>query len=184
MKLGKIENDTITQIAVFDPENVPLWADTWIDATDLEVGMVDDGNGNFINPEETAPTAEELDDARSKAYDRIDTSAEKARLRFVTDGAAQAMTYQLKGDDAAKYISDGYPVDYSTYPFVQAEVQATGKTATDAANDIVAQRDLWISVGATIEKERIGGKNAVLTTTDLEGIQLVTKSAINILDAI
>lgn len=48
MKLAQVENGVIINIAEFEEGNVPDWASTWIDATNLDVGMIDDGQGGYI----------------------------------------------------------------------------------------------------------------------------------------
>ena len=127
-----------------------------------------------------------LDLTQYKLYNRylIDKSAEVARLRYITDGAGQASVYQEKSKEADAYILAGYPADLSTWPFIQAEVNATGLSNTAAADAIVAQRDAWIVLGASIEEARLSGKNAVDAASDETGIDAARDAAIAALDAI
>ena len=112
----------------------------------------------------------------------IDQQAEVTRLKYVTPGSAQAMVYQEKGDEAADYVATGYPADLSSYPFIQAEVNATGKTATAAADDILAQKSAWIALGAATEEVRLSGKAAVDAATDEAGIDAARDAAIAALE--
>lgn len=97
----------------------------------------------------------------------IDNVAEYMRLQYITAGAGQAMAYLDKSDEAADYKAAGYPTGtgspptLTNYPFVQAEVNATGKTNQDAADDILTERSNWIAKASAIEEERIKGKKAV-----------------------
>ena len=108
-----------------------------------------------------------LGSAQQQAKLIIDEAAERARLRYITGGAGQAMAYQEKGEEAADYIAAGYPADLSSYPFIEAETIATGKTATQAADDIIDQKSAWITVGSHIEKVRLGGKKDVDDAIDV-----------------
>lgn len=103
---------------------------------------------------------------KANAKADIDIHAEAARLRHVTSGAGQAMAYQAKADEATDYIAAGYPADLTSYPFIQAEVNATGKNSTLAANDILLQKSAWYAIGAQIEEIRLGGKKSVDDATD------------------
>ena len=122
----------------------------------------------------------------SKRYARykVDSAAEEARLRYVTDGAAQAMTYQLKGDEAAAYVTAGYPVDLTAYPFIQAEMTSTGKTKEQAADDIVSQRSAWVTLAVAIEETRLTGKTAVDAAVDEAGVDAARAAAITSLNEI
>lgn len=150
-------------------------------------------NGVFVVPD---VSQQDLDDAltayvhdalkapRDYAKSLIDMQAEQARLRYVTGGAGQAMAYQEKADEASDYVAAGYPVDLSSYPFIQAEINATGKTKEAAADDILTQRSAWITVGASIEEERLGGKKAVDDAVDQGGIDTARDAALAALEAI
>jgi len=183
MKLAKIENDKVVNIAEFDDSQIPDWASDWVDATNLDIDMVDDGNGNFAYPPEPDITPEQIQEAKNNSYNSIDTIAERTRLRFITGGAGQSMTYQLKGSEADAYAAAGYPADLTDYPFIQAESTATGASPTDAANNIIAQRDAWLVVGVNIEEIRISGKVSVTNATTMEEINLAVTTAKNLFDA-
>lgn len=103
----------------------------------------------------------------------IDNLSEIQRTQYITSGSGQALTYQEKSEEASDYIAAGSPVDLTPYPFIQAEVNATGKTATVASNDILTAQSLWITKGSLIEEHRIKAKidiNAATTLTDIDNI--------------
>lgn len=59
-KKALVENGVVTNIAVFDADNLPGWASAWVDVTDdAEVGGTYDGV-TFAPPSVPAPTAEEV----------------------------------------------------------------------------------------------------------------------------
>jgi len=121
---------------------------------------------------------------QASALNRIDQSAERARLRHVTGGIGQALVYQEKAEQAVDYITAGYPSDLSAYPYLQAEANATGKDSTQIADDILTQRSMWIAVGAQIEEERLRGKKAVREATDIDDITVARDAAQAALDAL
>ena len=66
----------------------------------------------------------------------------------------------------------------TTYPFIQAEVNATGKTNEQAADDIVAAKSAWISTAASIEQERLGGKKAVEDASTIAEVSIARDAAV------
>jgi len=115
---------------------------------------------------------------------KIDGTAEAARLRYITRGAGQAMIYQEKASQSEAFILAGYPADLTGYSLIQAEVNATGKTATQAADDIIVQRDSWLTLGAQIEEIRLAGKIAVDAAVDVAGVTSTQNNTMALLDAI
>ena len=121
---------------------------------------------------------------QATAFNRIDQSAERARLRHITGGIGQALVYQEKAEQAVDYIAAGYPSDLSSYPYLQAEANATGKDSTQIANDILTQRSMWIAIGADIEEARLRGKKAVREATDIDSITVARDATITILNEV
>jgi len=126
----------------------------------------------------------ELDAIKEEAYDAIDEAAEATRLRYVTRGSAQALTYLEKSDDAANYIAAGYPAALTLYPFINAEVNATGKSPSVAANDIISQRNTWIVLAAGIEETRLSGKTNVMAATNVVAVETIKDATIAVLQGI
>ena len=137
-----------------------------------------------VGPWDIAVRIDPFSEKKEEAYRQIDKQSERTRQKYITAGAGQAMIYQEKGDEAADYITAGYPVSLVGYPLIQAEVNATGKTATDAADDIISMRTAWIVVGAQIEEIRLTGKKAVTDAVDQTGIDLATDTAIAALEVL
>lgn len=122
-------------------------------------------NGVWVD---TAP----LDDQKIRAKYAIDMTAEKIRRKYITSNPGQVGTYNEKYIEAKAYKDAGYPSIGSPidYPFIQAEVDATGMTAQDAADLIITTRNAWIIMAANIEKERRKGKlniDSASTSTDI-----------------
>jgi len=115
----------------------------------------------------------DLPAAKTAEQTKVDSLAEQQRQTFITAGDGQSMSYQQKSTEANAYITAGSPVDLTPYPFIQAEVNATGATATDAANTIIAAETAWIIKGAAIEELRIKAKLDIDAAADMAGITTV-----------
>jgi len=125
-----------------------------------------------------------IDDEKTAAKLFIDMKAGEARERFITVASGQEMTYQEKSEQAADFAAAAYPADTSNYPFIQAEMEATGKTKEQTADDILAQRTAWIAVGATIEKHRLGGKKQIDEAITTDDISTIVDDTVALLDAV
>lgn len=121
---------------------------------------------------------------QASAFNRIDQCAERARLRHITGGIGQALVYQEKAEQAVDYITAGYPSDLSSYPYLQAEANATGKNSIQIADDVLTQRSAWIAVGADIEEARLRGKKTIREATDIDSITTTRDATIAALDAL
>lgn len=160
-----------------------------------------DGNGPLITQwkhEDPTPTESQINSfytnylndsdrllekkAEAKIY--VDIEAETARNRYLTIGSGQAMTYIRKEIDAQAYKDAGYPTIDETYPWINAEVEATGNTGQKCADDILAQATIWISIGTTIEKYRRQGKINIDAAINEEGVDIAKENAISLLEAI
>jgi hypothetical protein len=123
------------------------------------------------------PPAPELTftEKRSRAVMFVNQAAEEARLRYITPGAGQAATYLIKERQAEEFKAAAYA---GTAPgMVAAEVAATGMTAQQAADFILAQRDFWVNKAADIERVRRIG--SVTIDGVLEGDDAALEAAAN-----
>ncbi|MGO4665161.1 hypothetical protein [Bosea sp. 2RAB26] len=90
----------------------------------------------------------------------IDAAAEAERLKYITPGAGQAMTYQPKADEARRLADDQAP-DPAGYPLLSAEVGITASTLADVGEAVMAAYQQWIQIGALIEAARLSAKQAI-----------------------
>lgn len=131
------------------------------------------------NPPAPVPTLAEL---QASAVRRIDAAAEATRLRYITGGAGQAATYMVKEQQAEAFKAAGYA---GTVPgMVQAEVDATGATAQQAADVILATRDAWVAKAVQIEDARRKGDVAVAVAADVAAVQAALSTALAALGAL
>lgn len=125
-----------------------------------------------------------LEEHKANAALIVDDYAGTTRSRFITVAPGQEMTYQEKAEEAADYVTAGYPADTSNFPFVAAEIAATGKPKEQAADDILAQKSAWIVVGAQIERIRLGGKVQIDAAANISEVDGVVNSTKLLLDAV
>ncbi|MCV9907186.1 hypothetical protein OIV19_06075 [Brucella sp. HL-2] len=90
----------------------------------------------------------------------VDKAAELERLKYITPGAGQAMTYQQKIAEAQafKAATNPQPLDY---PILSSEVGITADTLVEVANIVLAAFGQWQQIGAMIESIRLGAKRDI-----------------------
>ena len=148
--------------------------------------------GEVVEPGDRLPPIESLhsqefalSQAKATASRSIDAAAESARQRHITPGSGQAMVYLAKEADARAFVAASYPeANLTDYPWVQAEAQATGLTAPQAADAIVTQANAWRSTGATIEQARRAGKLAAQAAVDVAEVDAALTAALAGLEAL
>ena len=123
--------------------------------------------------------------AQGLAKKEVDRIAGKIREKYLTLTAGQEMTYLKKEDDAEAFKLAGYPeADIADYPWIQAESNAQNDTGQQVTDAILAQRDLWLTIGTQIEEERITGKVQIDQQLGSDGINTAKETAIAALEAI
>ncbi|ATN32917.1 hypothetical protein ACO34A_03765 [Rhizobium sp. ACO-34A] len=117
------------------------------------------GGGGFAAPVEAAG-AIDLVALQASLKAGIDVAAEVERLKHITAGAGQAMTYQRKAEEAKACLSATDPVS-ADYPMLAAEIGITAETLAGVASIVSAAYEAWITIGSAIEAARLGAKLAV-----------------------
>lgn len=113
-----------------------------------------------VNPAPAWAVDAHFDDLEKALHREIDAAAENRRLDFITPGAGQSATYDIKAVEAAAIVGGATP-DAAAHPFVVKEAAALGKTATARAAEILATQVAWFAIGSDIEAARQGAKVAV-----------------------
>lgn len=121
-------------------------------------------------------TEHALPNAKRVGKERVDFLAAEARRRFITTGAGQEATYQLKAAEAGAYIAAERPTDTILWPLLSAEAAATGTSVSALADLVLSMRHQWIQLAAVIESARIGGKMAIEQAVDLAGVEVIVES--------
>jgi hypothetical protein len=124
---------------------------------------------------------EPLADTQAAAAAAIDAAAGMARLRYITDVPGQAATYAEKRAQAQAFVGAPGPVAPA---FVQAEADAMGVTALQAAQYILATALAWEQIGPAIERERRRGKIAVQAASTAATCTAALQAALGAIAAI
>lgn len=177
MKYARIEKGEVVELVDLEVADPKLYfteelAATFVKAKDeVEQGWSYQ-NGKFAAPEETQTPP--LD--RQLVSAGIDQAAENARLKYITPGAGQALTYQEKAAELARYDETSQP-RIADFPLLGAEIGITADSLTGVADAVRTALTLWRENGAAIERVRLQAKADVEKARDDEAIQ-------EILDAI
>ncbi len=151
-----------------------------IDVTDLDprpsMGWSFDG-ATFA-----PPPAFSRDEAVTKAEAKatVNAAAGASRSRYVTIVPGQEITYQLKGEELARYdaaIANGDAIDAADYPMLHAEAEATESTLSDLADLVRVTRNAWIQLASVIEAQRQGAlRRITLATTEAEVLAAIPEN--------
>jgi hypothetical protein len=103
-----------------------------------------------------------IEQVRASAMAQVDQAAERARLRWITPGAGQAMEYLQTEGEARAYLAAGAPAEPAAglYPFLRAEQEASAEAGLPAASftaiaeRVVLAADAWAAAGAAIKALR------------------------------
>lgn len=130
-----------------------------------------EAEGNVIPPFEIP-----LASIKTKLKAMIDDEAETTRLRYITGGAGQAMTYQQKAAEAAACLAEVNP-QADDYPLLAAEIGITAETLLGVAQVVFEAHQGWRQVGSMIEALRLGAKQAVDAADTVEAAQIAAQVA-------
>lgn len=150
-------------VAIGDPRDGASWVVTYAGATPEQIAAGDAALLAFLKDE-------------VKSW--VDADAERVRLRYVTAGTGQAMTYQEKaaqalavldlGEEAANALTEAERV--AQFPILAASVGIEADTLYAAAGLVMARQEAWASLGGVIERTRLAGKKAVGDAADVAGV--------------
>ena len=95
----------------------------------------------------------------------VDQAAENERLKYITPGAGQAMTYQQKVDEARAFKVASNP-KAADYPVLSSEVGITAETLSEVSDIVLTAFAQWQHIGAAIETVRLGAKRDLDAAAD------------------
>lgn len=114
---------------------------------------------------------------KGELMQRIDERAEVERLKYITPGTGQSMTYTEKAREAMAFNASEYP-SATMYPHLVAEVGITGKDVDEVALNVLVVREGWAKISAVIEKIRLGTKKAIKDAVDVRAAKAAYEVAI------
>ena len=114
---------------------------------------------------------------------KVDTAAEKERLKYITNGVGQSMTYTEKFNQAVGY-SKKYAAhkqdpknepepNEADYLLLKAGLGIDGKTLIEVAATVTYAYAVWQKIGAAIEATRLESKAAIENAKTAEEAQAV-----------
>lgn len=120
---------------------------------------------------------------KKKLKTQIDNQAEQERLKYITDGVGQSMTYTEKVNQAASYSGlytahladpDNVPKpNDDEYLLLKASLGIDGDTVLEVAETITYAYTMWQQIGAGIEATRLKAKVAIDAAETPEAAQAI-----------
>lgn len=96
----------------------------------------------------------------------VDQLAEQVRARHITSGSGQAMTYEIKHQEA---LAGGGPT-------LEAEAEALGVTLEEVIDSVLEARQKWVVSGRKIEAARLKAKQTIRNSSTASEMHNVVKS--------
>ncbi|MBB3608682.1 hypothetical protein [Rhizobium sp. BK602] len=113
------------------------------------------------------PATETLAQLKDRLRSLVDAEAEAERLKYITPGVGQSMTYQQKAAEASRYLAATDP-DAADYPLLSAEVGITAEDIAGVAAIVDAAFRQWQAIGSAIEAVRLGAKAQITAAADAD----------------
>lgn len=101
----------------------------------------------------------EVAEIRRQKAGEVDAAAEAERLKYITPGYGQMLTYQEKAREAERFALLGE--GGAPYPLLSAEIGITGADLAAVAAVITARHNAFKGLGAAIERARLTAKQAI-----------------------
>lgn len=108
----------------------------------------------------------DTEERRRHYLNQVDKLAEKVRARHVTTGSGQAMTYEVKHQEA---LAGGGPM-------LQLEADALGMTLQEVVDSVLGARQEWLVAGGQIEAARLKAKADIRTATTAAEMHQITET--------
>ncbi|SBW13574.1 hypothetical protein BR10RB9215_C10382 [Brucella sp. 10RB9215] len=119
----------------------------------------------------------EIGSLKNALKQQVDRAAETERLKYITPGAGQAMTYQQKVDEARAFKAASNP-KASDYPILSSEVGITAETIGGVADIVLAAFARWQQIGAMIESVRLGAKRDIDAAEDEAAARAIIEAVV------
>lgn len=119
----------------------------------------------------------DLAEVKQQLRRAVDEAAETERLKYITAGAGQAMTYQRKVEEARRHqtaVAAEEEIDPANYPLLAASIGIDGPDLAAVAAVVLTMDAAWAQIGAAIEATRLAAKQAI---EDAEGEPAARASA-------
>ncbi|EJF91696.1 hypothetical protein [Bartonella tamiae] len=158
-----------------------IWFDN--EGNEITIDFIGNPSEKGLAPNKPEPSKPDMKEFKSHIKQFIDQNAEQERLKYITNGVGQSMTYQEKVAQAENY-SGQYTAylanpDKNTkpneaeYPLLKASLGIDGDTLLEVAETVTFAYTQWQYVGAEIEKTRLQAKQAIDEAKTIQAAQAV-----------
>lgn len=118
-------------------------------------------------------------DVKADLKSKVDADAERIRLRFITPGVGQSMTYLEKHNQAVAVEAMGQAAANALseqdrtaqFPTLAASVGIEAATLWDCAQIVVQTYEAWAALSNQIERTRMMGKRSISLASDAAAAQ-------------
>lgn len=179
MSIARVENDAIAEERAITMEDVPphkraLWRP-----------LVIEGDGPIvtisIEPDRVRKIRSErpLAEIKAEYSASVDADAERERLKYITPGYGQALTYQEKFAQAQAVIAMGRVAAdalseadrRAQFPTLAASVGVEAQTLADVADLVVSRYAQFAQLSYSIERARLSGKAAIQAASTADQVK-------------
>ena len=180
MESIKVDNDKLVKIAGVVDLSGTLFvaAEGALYANDEQLEAI-----NSLLKNETALENKILAAKKEQLKASVDAAAENERLKYITAGVGQSMTYTEKFNQAVDY-SKKYAAhandpkntpepNEADYLLLKAGLGIDGKTLIEVAETVTYAYAIWQKIGAAIEATRLESKAAIENAKTAEEAQAV-----------
>lgn len=115
-----------------------------------------------------------IDTQRELAVQRINDEAGKARCKYITNLPGQDSTYEMKKEEATRYVGATNPQDID-FPMLSAEALACNMSISALAQSVLTAANTWKQKAAAIEGQRRGALKKIKDATTVEAIEAATQ---------
>lgn len=127
-----------------------------------------------------------LAETKNELKSRVDAAAEQERLKYITAGVGQSMTYTEKFNQAVDYSkkyaaheqdpTNAPEPNEADYLLLKAGLGIDGSTLLEVAETVTYAYAIWQQIGAAIEATRLEGKAAIENAKTTEDAQAIFAS--------
>ena len=130
---------------------------------------------DYVNTGWIEKPDEELAQAKAELMDHINIRSSEMRQPFITNVKDQSTIYQLKKEEASRYMNDPAPV-LSDYPLLRAEIGVTADTAENVAQVYLQMNDMFMNALSMSESIRLGHVSLVEMSNDISQLASIKSS--------
>lgn len=133
---------------------------------DVQMDWTWDGTG-LVPP---APPVVDLAAVKVTAKAAVNTRAEVERQKHLTPGAGQALVYEAKRTEVARWRAAGEPAEplAASYPWASDRAARLETTVAAVLAEWGAQADAWAAIGIAIERAREAANAAIDAAADAD----------------